>query len=112
MLRFTRHLALHFDAPRTRLSYYRQLRLIHEHSQCDPADMTEEMLRDYFLQVKTVKRWKPKTIRQSAAAAKLFFVGMSGHSNINTTMIYLHLTHRSEEDSRELVERLCEELPR
>ena len=76
MLRFARHLALQFDAPRTRHSYYRQLRLIHEHSQCDPADMTEEMLRDYFLHVKTVKRWKPKTIRQSAAAAKLFFVGM------------------------------------
>ena len=30
MLRFAKHLALHFDAPRTRHSYYRQLRLIHE----------------------------------------------------------------------------------
>jgi integrase/recombinase XerD len=76
MLRFARHLALHFDAPRTRHSYYRQLRLIHEHSQCDPADMTEEMLRDYFLHVKIIKHWKPKTIRQSAAAAKLFFIDL------------------------------------
>ena len=76
MLCFAKHLALHFDAPRTRHSYYRQMRLIHEQSQTDPAAMTEEMLRDYFLHVKTVKRWKPKTIRQSAAAAKLFFVGM------------------------------------
>jgi len=76
MLRFAKHLALHFDAPRTRHSYYRQMRLIHEQAQCDPAEMSEEMLRDYFLFVKTVKGWKPKTIRQSAAAAKLFFVGM------------------------------------
>lgn len=79
MLSFAKHLALHFDAPRTRHSYYRQLRLIHEQAPCDPAAMTEEMLRDYFLHVKTVKRWKPKTIRQSAAAAKLFFVGMLEH---------------------------------
>jgi integrase len=79
MLRFARHLALHFDAPRTRHSYYRQLRLVHEFCQADPASITEEMLRDYFLHVKTVKHWKSKTIRQSAAAAKLFFVGMLEH---------------------------------
>lgn len=76
MLRFARHLALHFDAPRTRHSYYRQMRLVHEFCQVDPAAITEEMLRDYILHVKTVKRWKSKTIRQAAAAAKLFFVGM------------------------------------
>ena len=35
-----------------------------------------------------------------------------GHSNIDTTMIYLHLTHRSEKDSRALVDILCQELPR
>jgi hypothetical protein len=27
-------------------------------------------------------------------------------------MIYLHLTHRSEQDSRSLVETLCRQLPR
>jgi integrase/recombinase XerD len=79
MLRFAGFLALRFDAPRTRHSYYRQIRLVHERCGCDPAAMTEEMLRDYFLHVKTVKRWKSKTIRQSAAAAKLFFVEMLGH---------------------------------
>jgi integrase/recombinase XerD len=76
MLRYAKHLALHFDAPRTRHSYYRQVRLIHEQCGCDPSTITEEMLRDYFLHVKTVKGWKSKTIRQAAAAAKLFFVGM------------------------------------
>ena len=35
-----------------------------------------------------------------------------GHKSINTTMIYMHLTHRSEQDSRALVEQLCGELPR
>src|SRR6478736_3593085 len=37
MLRFAKHLALYFDAPRTRHSYYRQLRLIHEQCGCDPS---------------------------------------------------------------------------
>lgn len=35
-----------------------------------------------------------------------------GHAHIDTTMIYLHLTHRSEQDSRALVETLSEDLPR
>lgn len=79
MRRFAEFLALRFDAPRTRHSYYRQMRLVHEFCQADPAAITEAMLRDYILHVKTVKRWKPKTIRQAAAAAKLFFIELMEH---------------------------------
>jgi site-specific recombinase XerD len=47
------------------------------------------------------------------AGASLHTVkALLGHKSINTTMIYLHLTHRSEQDSRALVEKLCQELPR
>jgi site-specific recombinase XerD len=47
------------------------------------------------------------------AGASLHTVqALLGHCGINTTMIYLHLTHRSEQDSRALVETLCHELPR
>lgn len=79
MKRFAEFLALRFNTPRTRHSYYRQIRLLHEFCRCDPADITEEGFRDYILHVKTVKNWSPKTIRQAAAAGKLFFVEMSGH---------------------------------
>jgi integrase len=79
MRRFAEFLALRFDAPRTRHSYYRQMRLVHEFCQADPAAITEAMLRDYILHVKTVKHWKPKTIRQAAAAAKLFFIELMEH---------------------------------
>lgn len=75
MKRFAGFLALRFNTPRTRHAYYRQMRLLHEFCRRDPAILTEEHLRDYILHVKTRKHWKPKTIRQAAAAAKLFFVG-------------------------------------
>ncbi len=47
------------------------------------------------------------------AGASLHTVqALLGHKNINTTMVYLHLTHRSELDSRNLVDELCRNLPR
>ena len=76
MDRFADFLALRYDANRTRHSYYRQLRLIHQHLACDPATLTEAQLRDYFLFVKLQKHWKPKSIRQALAAAKMFFVDL------------------------------------
>lgn len=74
MRRFAQLLALRFDMVRTQHSYYRDLRLIHEFLRKDPALITEEELCDYFIHVKTLKHWKPKTIRQTAAAARLFFI--------------------------------------
>ena len=79
MQRFAEHLALGSTMPRTRHSYYRSLRLIHEYFRSDPATLTEDQFRDYILYVKTKKNWEPKTIRQAAAAAKLFFVECSEH---------------------------------
>jgi integrase/recombinase XerD len=81
MARFADHLALSYDANRTRHSYYRQLRLIHQHAGCDPATITEAQLRDYFLFVKLKKLWTPKTIRQARAAASMFFVNLFGHAD-------------------------------
>jgi len=81
MARFADHLALSYDANRTRHSYYRQLRLIHQHCHCDPATITEAQLRDYFLFVKLKKHWTPKSIRQARAAASMFFVNLFGHAD-------------------------------
>ncbi len=76
MSQYADFLALRYDANRTRHAYYRHLRLIHEHLACDPATLTEAQLRDYFLFVKLQKHWKPKTIRQALAAAKMFFIDL------------------------------------
>jgi integrase/recombinase XerD len=80
MGRFAKLLALRYDANRTRHAYYRQLRLLHEHFACDPALLTEDQLRDYFLFVKLKKQWQPKSIRQTLAATRLFFVDLLGHT--------------------------------
>ena len=76
MAQFANFLALRYDANRTRHAYYRQLRLIHEHLHCDPAHISEAQLRDYFLFVKLKKHWQPKSIRQAAAAARMFFIDL------------------------------------
>ena len=47
------------------------------------------------------------------AGASLHSVqAMLGHANIATTEIYLHLTHRSAQDTLRLMEDLCRDLPR
>lgn len=81
MARFAEFLALRYDANRTRHAYYRHLRLIHEHGGGDPAEITEDQLRDYFLFVKLQKHWNPKTIRQARAAARMFFVDLLAHAD-------------------------------
>ena len=81
MERFAEFLALRYSADRTCHSYYRDMRLVHQWAQCDPASIGEEQLRDYFLHIKTVKEWKPKTIRQTVASSKLFFVEMLWHED-------------------------------
>ncbi|MFV1994310.1 MAG: tyrosine-type recombinase/integrase [Verrucomicrobiales bacterium] len=81
MRRFAELLTLRHDANRTRHAYYRDMRLVHEYFGCDPETVSEDQLRDYILYVKTVKGWKPKTIRQSAASAKIFFTEMLGHKD-------------------------------
>lgn len=81
MARFAQRLALRYDAVRTCHAYYRQLRLIHVHFACDPAQLTEAQVRDYFLFIKLKKQWKPKTIRLARAVARQFFVDVLGHAD-------------------------------
>jgi integrase/recombinase XerD len=81
MAEFAKLLNLRHDSNRTRHAYYRDMRLLHEHFGKDPASVTEEEFRDYVLHVKNTKLWRPKTIRQSAASAKVFFVEMLGRDD-------------------------------
>lgn len=78
MRRYAELLALRHDCLRTRHSYYRAMRLLHEHYGMDPEALGEDHFRDYILFVKVRKAWKPKTIRQTVACARLFYIDMLG----------------------------------
>jgi site-specific recombinase XerD len=77
---YARLLVLRYDRLRTRHSYYRDMRLVAEHFDCDPATLSESQLTDYFVFRKMESGWKPKTVRQSAAAGRLFYALMLGHT--------------------------------
>jgi len=81
MRAFAELLTLRHDCNRTRHCYYRDMRLVHEWLGGDPALATEARLRDYFLHVRSVKQWKPKTIRQTVASAKAFYIEMLGRGD-------------------------------
>ena len=80
MRRYAELLGVRHDSARTRHSYYRAMRLLHEHFRADPATLGEDQFRDYILHIKTRKAWRPKTIRQTVACARLFFTGMLGRA--------------------------------
>jgi len=80
MLRFAQYLELQDFRQTTSANYYRALRLLSEHFDCDPAKLTEEDLRLYFVHVRGVLNWAPKSCRQHLAAMTHFYRGMLGQS--------------------------------
>jgi len=102
MAEFARLLNLRYATNRTRHAYYRDMRLVHEHFGCDPATLAEDQFRDYILHVRNVKEWRPKTIRQSAAAAKLFFVEMLGRTEWK---VFSQIKTKDEDDLPEVLSR-------
>jgi len=78
MLRFAEYLELQDFRQSTASNYYRALRLISEHFDRDPAKLTEEDLRSYFVYVRSVRNWAPKSCRQHLAGSKHFYRGMLG----------------------------------
>jgi len=81
MKRFAELLALQYDATTTRRGYYRQVRLIGDHFACDPSLLSEDQVRAFLLHAKHERHWKPKSLRSSAAALKLFYTGMLGREH-------------------------------
>ena len=78
MLRFAEYLELQDFRQTTAANYYRALRLLSEHFDYDPSGLTEEQIRSYFVHVRSVLNWAPKSCRQHLAALKHFYRGMLG----------------------------------
>jgi integrase/recombinase XerD len=71
--RFVEDLQLQGMSARTQQAYTRVVRLLSEHYQKSPDQITEEELRHYFLHVKNVKHWSRATMTQSICGIKFFF---------------------------------------
>jgi integrase len=57
----------------TQESYLRSVRLLAQYYTKPPDQITEEELRNYFLYVKNVKKWKRATVTVSLCGIKFFF---------------------------------------
>lgn len=78
MLRYAEYLELQDFRQTTAANYYRALRLVSEHFDRDPAKLSEEDLRSYFVYVRRDLNWAPKSCRQHLAGLKHFYRGMLG----------------------------------
>lgn len=65
---------------RTQECYIRSVRLLAEHYNKPPDQITEEELRLYFLHVKNILKWKRATITISICGIKFFFTQTLGKS--------------------------------
>jgi len=81
MKQYAELLALRYDATSTRKGYYRQVRLIGDHFECDPSVLPEDQVRAFILHLKHERQWKPKSLRSSAAALRLFYEGLLEHEH-------------------------------
>lgn len=71
--RFIDDLQLQGMSARTQQAYTRVVRLLSEHYQKSPAQITEEELRQYFLHVKNIKHWSRATMTQAICGITFFF---------------------------------------
>jgi integrase/recombinase XerD len=71
--RFLEDLQLQGHADRTQQAYVRAVRMLAEHFNTPPDQLTEAQIRQYFLYVTNVKHWSASTITQALCAIKIFY---------------------------------------
>src|SRR5512146_2643816 len=65
----------------TRKEYVRYVRKLAEHFQCDPATLSEDQLREYFLFLRQHKRYKPATMKGAKYSLLCFFIEHLQHKD-------------------------------
>jgi integrase/recombinase XerD len=67
--------------PNTKKEYVRYLRRLSDHFTCDPATLSEDQLRRYFLFLRQEKKFSGSAMTIAKAAFQDFFIEMLGHSD-------------------------------
>jgi integrase/recombinase XerD len=71
---FQQHVDLKDYRPPTKKEYVRNLRKLAEHFQCDPATLTENQLREYFLFLRQHKHYKHSAMKAAKFALRCFYL--------------------------------------
>ena len=67
--------------PPTRKEYVRYVRRLADHFQCDPATLSEDQVRQYFLFLRQKKKFSGSAMSIGKAAFQLFFRAHLGHAD-------------------------------
>jgi len=79
--RFREFVELKDFKPPTKKEYVRYVRRLAGHFQCDPASLTEDQLRRYFLFLRQDKKFSGSAMSIGKAAFQLFFRDHLGHTD-------------------------------
>ena len=71
--RFIEDLQLQGKSERTQQAYVRTVRMLAEHFNTPPDQLSEAQIRQYFLYVTNVKKWSAATITQAVCGIKSFY---------------------------------------
>jgi integrase len=81
VVRFTGHVQLKGLSARTVESYLCMLRPLTAWGRGDPAELTEEHVRDYFLYLVRERKYAPPTLRQARASLGCFYLELLGRTD-------------------------------
>jgi integrase len=81
VVRFTGHVQLKGLSARTVESYLCMLRQLTAWGKGDPAELTEEHVRDYFLYLVRERKYAPPTLRQARASLGCFYLKLLGRTD-------------------------------
>lgn len=70
---YQQHVELKDYRPPTKYEYTRQVRLLAGHFKCDPASLSENQLREYFVFLRQEKHWQGSAMTQARVALRSFF---------------------------------------
>ena len=81
LTRFQQLVELKDFKPATKKEYVRYVRRLAEHFHCDPAALSEDQLRQYFLFLRQEKKFSGSAMSIARAALQLFFREHLGHAD-------------------------------
>lgn len=81
LVRFAGHVELKGVRPRTVEAYTMMLRLLARWAGSDPAELTEEQVREFFLHLIRDRQYASQSIRQARVALTVFYTDMLGRTD-------------------------------